>query len=168
MAHPGGVLTFGQLGALGVGFGLAAGAAYARPGKPVVQISGDGAIGFHLQEFETMVRQKLPIVTVVLNNSCWGQSLHGQQILYGENYSCISVLGDIKYHEIAKGFGCYGERVDTLDEIGPAIARAFASGLPGCIDVTVDAEVVLPMTAAMLGEPADNEVMVPYYENIQL
>jgi acetolactate synthase-1/2/3 large subunit len=78
------------------------------------------------------------------------------------------VLGDIKYHEIARGFGCYGERVDTLDEIGPAIARAFASGLPGCIDVTVDADVVLPMTAAMLGEPADNEVMVPYYENIQL
>jgi hypothetical protein len=34
--------------------------------------------------------------------------------------------------------------------------------------VTVDADVVLPMTAAMLGEPADNEVMVPYYENIQL
>lgn len=168
VAHPGGVLTFGQLGALGVGFGLAVGAAYARPGKPVVQISGDGAIGFHLQEFETMVRQKLPIVTVVLNNSCWGQSLHGQQILYGENYSCISVLGDIKYHEIARGFGCYGERVDNLDEIGPAIARAFASGLPGCIDVTVDADVVLPMTAAMLGEPADNEVMVPYYENIQL
>ncbi|GLK43893.1 thiamine pyrophosphate-binding protein [Novosphingobium resinovorum] len=168
VSHPGGVLTFGQLGALGVGFGLAIGAAYARPGKPVVQISGDGAIGFHLQEFETMVRQKLPIVTVVLNNSCWGQSLHGQQILYGENYSCISVLGDIRYHEIAQGFGCYGERVTTLEEIGPAIARAFASGKPGCIDVTVAAEVVLPMTAAMLGEARDDEVMVPYYENIQL
>ncbi|MET0366241.1 MAG: thiamine pyrophosphate-binding protein [Sphingobium sp.] len=168
VSHPGGVLTFGQLGALGVGFGLAVGAAYARPGKPVLQITGDGAVGFHLQEFETMVRQKLPIVTVVLNNSCWGQSLHGQQILYGENYSCISLLGDIKYHDIAKGFGCYGERVTTLEEIGPAIARAFASGLPGCIDVTVDPDVVLPMTAAMLGEPAPNEVMVPYYENIQI
>ncbi|MFT3965722.1 MAG: thiamine pyrophosphate-binding protein [Sphingobium sp.] len=168
VSHPGGVLTFGQLGALGVGFGLAQGAAYARPGKPVLQISGDGALGFHLQEFETWVRQKLPIVTVVLNNSCWGQSLHGQQILYGQNYSCISLLGDIKYHDIAKGFGCYGERVTELGEIGPAIARAFASGKPGCIDVTVDAELVLPMTAAMLGEPAENEVMVPYYENIQL
>lgn len=168
VSHPGGVLTFGQLGALGVGFGLAQGAAYARPGKPVVQISGDGALGFHLQEFETMVRQKLPIVTVVLNNSCWGQSLHGQQILYGQDYSCISLLGDIKYHEIAKGFGCYGERVTTLEEVAPAIARAFASGRPGCIDVTVDADIVLPMTAAMLGEPAENEVMVPYYENIQL
>lgn len=165
--HPGGVLTFGQLGALGTGFGFAIGAAYARPGQPVVQISGDGAIGFHLQEWETMVRQRLPIVTVILNNSCWGQSIHGQQILYGENYSCISVLGDIKYHEIAKGFGCYGERVTTLNEIGPAIARAFASGLPGCIDVTVDADIVLPMTAAMLGDAAEGEVMVPYYENFR-
>lgn len=168
VAHPGGVLTFGQLGALGTGFGFALGAAYARPGKPVVQITGDGAVGFHLQEFETMVRQRLPIVTVVLNNSCWGQSIHGQQILYGENYSCISLLGDIKYHEIAQGFGCYGERVTTLDEIGPAIARAFASGKPGCIDVTVDADLVLPMTAAMLGEAAPGEVMVPYYENFAL
>jgi acetolactate synthase-1/2/3 large subunit len=163
-----GVLTFGQLGALGLGFGFAIGAAYARPGKPVVQITGDGAVGFHLQEFETMVRQRLPVVTVVLNNSCWGQSLHGQQILYGANYSCISLLGDIKYHEIAQGFGCYGERVTKVEEIGPAIARAFASGLPGCIDVTVDPDVMLPMTAAMLGEPADDEVMVPYYENIKL
>lgn len=166
--HAGGVLTFGQLGALGLGFGFAIGAAYARPGKPVVQITGDGAVGFHLQEFETMVRQRLPVVTVVLNNSCWGQSLHGQQILYGANYSCISLLGDIKYHEIAQGFGCYGERVTKVEEIGPAIARAFASGLPGCIDVTVDPDVMLPMTAAMLGEPADDEVMVPYYENIKL
>ena len=166
-AHPGGVLTFGQLGALGLGFGLAIGAAHARPGKPVVQISGDGAIGFHLQEFETMARQKLPVVTVVLNNSCWGQSLHGQQILYGQNYSCISLLGDVKYHEIAKGFGCYGERVTRIEEIGPAIGRAFASGQPGCIDVTVDADIVLPMTAAMLGEAAEDEVMVPYYENFK-
>ncbi|MEH3046269.1 thiamine pyrophosphate-binding protein [Sphingomonas adhaesiva] len=168
VAHAGGVLTFGQLGALGTGFGFALGAAYARPGKPVVQITGDGAVGFHLQEFETMVRQRLPIVTVVMNNSCWGQSIHGQQILYGPNYSCISVLGDIKYHEIAQGFGLYGERVTTLDEIGPAIARAFASGKPGCIDVVVDADLVLPMTSAMLGEAGPDEVMVPYYENFKL
>lgn len=167
VSHPGGVLTFGQLGALGTGFGFAIGAAYARPDKPVVQITGDGAVGFHLQEFETMVRQRLPVVTVVLNNSCWGQSIHGQQILYGPNYSCISLLGDIKYHEIAQGFGCYGERVTKLEEIGPAIARAFASGKPGCIDVTVDADVVLPMTTAMLGDAAEGEVMVPYYENFR-
>ncbi|WP_375251219.1 thiamine pyrophosphate-binding protein [Sphingomonas sp.] len=168
VAHPGGVLTFGQLGALGIGFGFALGAAYARPGKPVVQITGDGAVGFHLQEFETMVRQRLPIVTVVMNNSCWGQSIHGQQILYGPNYNCLSVLGDIKYHEIAQGFGLYGERVTTLEDIGPAIARAFASGKPGCIDVVIDADLVLPMTSAMLGEAGPDEVMVPYYENFKL
>jgi acetolactate synthase-1/2/3 large subunit len=162
------VLTFGQLGALGIGFGFALGAAYARPGKPVVQITGDGAVGFHLQEFETMVRQRLPIVTVVMNNSCWGQSIHGQQILYGPNYNCLSVLGDIKYHEIAQGFGLYGERVTTLEDIGPAIARAFASGKPGCIDVVIDADLVLPMTSAMLGEAGPDEVMVPYYENFKL
>lgn len=166
--HPGGVVTFGQLGALGTGFGFALGAAYARPGKPVMQITGDGAMGFHLQELETYVRHKLPIVTVVMNNDCWGQSLHGQQILYGRNYSCISRLGDIAYQEIGAGFGCHAERVTELDQIGPAIRRAFASGKPGVIDISVDAELVLPMTAAMLGEASETEIMVPYYENIPL
>ena len=168
VSHPGGVCTYGQLGALGIGMGFAIGAAHARPGHPVIQISGDGAIGFHLQEFEPMVRQRLPIITVILNNNAWGMSIHGQQILYGENYSCISVLGDIRYHEVARGFGLYGERVTKLEEIGPAIGRALASGLPACIDVTVDLDLVAPGTSAMLGDGAANEIMVPYYENIPL
>lgn len=166
--HPGGVCTYGQLGALGIGMGFAIGAAHARPGHPVIQVTGDGAIGFHLQEFEPMVRQRLPIVTVVLNNNAWGMSIHGQQILYGENYSAISVLGDVRYHEVAKGFGCYGERVARLEDIGPAIGRALDSGLPGCIDVTVDLDVVAPGTSAMLGDGSPTEIMVPYYENIPL
>jgi acetolactate synthase-1/2/3 large subunit len=168
VSHPGGVCTYGQLGSLGIGMGFAIGAAHARPGHPVIQITGDGAVGFHLQEFEPMVRQRLPIVTVVLNNNAWGMSLHGQQILYGANYSAISVLGDVRYHEVAKGFGCYGERVTSIEEIGPAIHRALASGLPGCIDVSVDVDVVAPGTSAMLGDGGPKEIMVPYYENIPL
>lgn len=166
--HPGGVCTYGQLGALGIGMGFAIGAAHARPGHPVIQVTGDGAIGFYLQAFELMVRQRLPIIAVVLNNNAWGMSIHGQQILYGENYSAISVLGDVRYHEIAKAFGCYGERVERLEDIGPAIGRAVASGLPGCIDVTVDLDVVAPGTSAMLGDGSPTEIMVPYYENTPL
>lgn len=168
VSHPGGVCTYGQLGALGIGMGFAIGAAHARPGHPVIQISGDGAIGFHLQEFEPMVRQRLPIITVILNNNAWGMSIHGQQILYGENYSCISVLGDVRYHEVAKGFGLHGERVTRLEDVGPAIERAIASGGPACIDVTVDLDLVAPGTSAMLGDGSPKEIMVPYYENIPL
>jgi acetolactate synthase-1/2/3 large subunit len=78
------------------------------------------------------------------------------------------VLGDVRYHDVAKGFGCYGERVARLEDIGPAIGRALDSGLPGCIDVTVDLAVVATGTEAMLGDGSPTEIMVPYYENIPL
>ena len=83
---PGQFVSNGYLGLLGAGMGLAIGAQYARPAARVVQIASDGAVGFHLQDFDTMVRRKLPIVTVVLNNRIWGMSLHGQQMLYGKDY----------------------------------------------------------------------------------
>lgn len=164
--RPGGVLAFGQLGALGTGMGMALGAATARPNQPVLHIIGDGAMGFHIQEFETFARHKRPIVTVILNNSCWGMSIHGQQILYGDNYNCVSLLPDTPYQDVARAMGCHGERVDRIEDIGPAMARAFASGLPACVNVMTAPEIVLPATAAMLGEPGANEIMVPYYENI--
>lgn len=168
VSHPGGICTYGQLGALGIGMGFALGAAYARPDHPVIQIAGDGAIGFHLQEFETMARQHLPIITVVLNNNAWGMSIHGQQVLYGGNYNCITTLGDVPYHNVAKAFGLHAERVTRLDEIGPAIARAIQSRGPACIDVTVDLDLVAPGTVAMLGDPDSDEIMIPYYENIPI
>src|SRR5690606_38651590 len=86
---PGSVMTTGYLGCLGVAPGFAIGAQIGRPSERVVVISGDGAAGFNIQEFDTMVRHNLPIVTVILNNQIWGMSIHGQQILYGANYSAI-------------------------------------------------------------------------------
>lgn len=163
---PGGVLSFGQLGALGTGMGMAIGAQVAMPARRVVHLCGDGAIGFNLQEFDTMARHRLPVVSVIFNNSAWGMSLHGQQLLYGEHYDCVSKLPDIAYEKVAAALGCHMERVHTLDELAPAMARAFASGRPACINVDTAAEIMLPATAAMLGDPAPGEVMVPYYENI--
>lgn len=163
-AVPGGVQVFGQLGALGTGMGMALGAA--SVGRQVVQITGDGALGFHLQEFDSYARHGLPVVTVILNNSVWGMSLHGQQILYGDDYNCISRLPDTAYEKVAEALGCYAERVDRIEDIAAAMARAFASGKPACINVTTAPEVMLPATQAMLGEVVEGEIMVPYYENI--
>ena len=49
-------------------------------------VTGDGSAGFHIQEFETMVRHGLPIITIILNNQAWGMSWHGQMQLFGENF----------------------------------------------------------------------------------
>lgn len=166
---PGRYLGTGYLGCLGVGPGFSIGAQIACPDRRVVQITGDGAMGFHIQEFDTMVRRKLPIVTAVLNNQVWGMSIHGQQIMYGKDYSAISKLGDTRYADIAVAFGCHGETVTRYKEIASAMERALASGKPACLDIRVDAEVVHPGTVAALGAHGKaDEIMIPYYENIPL
>ncbi len=164
---PGQFATAGYLGLLGGGMGQAIGMQMARPDRRVVQIAGDGAIGFHLQEFETMVRHRLPIVTVVLNNRVWGMSLHGQQILFGESYDAISRLSDdTNYARIAEGFGCYGETVTRAEDVAPAMRRALDANRPACLDVRTDPTVVHPVMHGMLRAGAPGEVVIPYYESI--
>jgi acetolactate synthase-1/2/3 large subunit len=165
---PGRVMSHGYLGCLGIGPGFAIGARTALANRRVVHMTGDGAMGFHIQEFDTMVRHGLPIVTVVLNNRVWGMSIHGQQIMFGANYNVITRLGDTRYADIAAAFGCHAEQVKRFEDIAPAMERAFASGRPACIEIMIDADVVHPATLAMLGKAAEehDEITVPYYENI--
>jgi Thiamine pyrophosphate-requiring enzymes [acetolactate synthase, pyruvate dehydrogenase (cytochrome), glyoxylate carboligase, phosphonopyruvate decarboxylase] len=167
-SEPGGIIAPGNLGCLGTGPGQSIGAQEAAPGRRVLQITGDGASGFHIGEFDVMRRRSLPVMTVILNNEIWGMSLHGQQMMYGTNYSAIAALGGTQYASIAKSFGCYGERVTRFADIGPACQRAWDSGLPSCIEIMTDKDVTHPVTAAALGAPGEGEAvtLIPYYENI--
>jgi acetolactate synthase-1/2/3 large subunit len=136
----------------------------------VVHLTGDGALGFHIPDFDTMVRHGLPILNVVLNNQVWGMSIHGQQIMYGADYHAISKLGGTHYANIAQGFGLLSERVTTMDGLHAALQRALAHDGPSFIEVMTDADVVHPTTVNMLGQvPAGSrDVMIPYYENIRM
>lgn len=166
--RPASVLSHGYLGCLGIGPGFAIGAQLAFPERRVVHLTGDGALGFHIQEFDTMVRHRLPVVNVVLNNQVWGMSIHGQQIMFGGNYNVISKLGGTCYSDIAGAFGLHSERVTRFGDLAGALQRAFACGGPAFIEVMTDAEVVHPVTVAMLGqvEEGSDDVLIPYYENI--
>ncbi|MGU3586777.1 thiamine pyrophosphate-binding protein [Rhodococcus sp. C26F] len=164
---PGGVLRLGYLGCLGVGPGFAIGAHRARPDAPVVIITGDGAAGFHIQEFDTMARHNIPVVTVVFNNAVWGMSIHGQEAVYGDRGVVVSELADSAYEKVAEAFGGYGERVQSTAAIADAMKRAFAAGVPACLNVEIDPTVVHPITTIMLGDvTSSDEIVVPYYENI--
>lgn len=164
---PGQYINNGYLGLLGAGMGFAIGAQLARPGKRVVQIAGDGAVGFHLQDLDTMVRRRLPIVTVVMNNRIWGMSLHGQQLLYGEGYDAISRLAEeTSYARIAEGFGCYAETVTRAAEVGPAMQRALSSGRAAVLDVRTDPACTHPRMNLMLKPIAEGDIVIPYYESI--
>jgi len=76
-------LCHGYLGSMGVGMGVALGAQAAARDRPVVLVTGDGAVGYSLAEFDSMVRARLLVVVVVLNNRAWGATLHAQQLTLG-------------------------------------------------------------------------------------
>ena len=166
---PGLYLGNGYLGTLGVGQGYAIGLARARPGKPVAAIMGDGAAGFHIGEFDTMARHGLPILTVIFNNGGWGMSRHGQELVFGKERLAAVHLARSDYHVVAQGLGCDGEQVSRLQDIGPAVARAQASGRPTCLNILTDPEIVHPAVPMMIGRvDAEDEIAIPYYENIPI
>jgi acetolactate synthase-1/2/3 large subunit len=136
--RPGSYLTHGFLGAVGHGLGLSLGAQVAYPGRRVLCLAGDGAVGFTIAEFDTMVRLGLPIVVVVMNNRSWAASQHFQEMVSGKDRLVGTQLADTRYDEVAAGFGCYAQRVTELADLGPAIQAAFGTGKPACINVIVD------------------------------
>lgn len=164
--HPGQYLTAGYLGTLGFGQGFAMAAAVAHPGRSVVLISGDGALGFNLQEFDTMARHKLPVITVVMNNACWAMSKNAQDLVFGEARRSAVMLEDTAYEQVAIALGCHGERVTDANEIAPALARARASGKPACINIATDPDIMHPITFGMAGtDPKKGKISMPYYQN---
>jgi acetolactate synthase-1/2/3 large subunit len=142
-ARPGGWLDPGPFGCLGTGLGYAIAARIARPSSQVVLMLGDGAAGFSLMDVDTLVRHQLPVVMVVGNNSGWGLEKHPMRMLYG--YDVAAELGSqTRYDEVARALGGAGELVTQPAEIGPALDRAFASGVPYLVNVVTDPEVAYP------------------------
>lgn len=140
----GSYITHGFLGAVGFGLGLSLGAQVAHPKRPVLCLVGDGAIGFTIAEFDTMVRHGLPIVVLVMNNRSWAASQHFQEIVSGSDKVLGTRLGEARYHDVAKAFGANGIHITKLDDLGTAIKGAFASGKPTCINVEIDVSPIPP------------------------
>lgn len=125
---------FHEPGMCQLGFGLPYALALQRlhPGRLVVNITGDGAFGFTLQELDTARRLALPVLNVVHNNAAWGIIRHGQRKALDFEYG--TALDGCDYAAIARGFGCHGEVVDDATQIPAALQRARASGLPAVLD----------------------------------
>jgi len=125
------------MGHLGVGIPYSIGAKFAFPDRPCVNIVGDGSFLFNVQELDTAVRYKLPIINIIGNNECWGMIKSGQTYGWNKRYCDVDLPGT-DYAQIAKGFGCYAETVEKPDDIQPALQRAVDSGLPAVINVKME------------------------------
>ncbi len=142
-ARPGGWLDPGPYGCLGAGVGAAIAARLARPSSQVVLLLGDGAAGMSLMDVDTLVRHQLPVVMVCGNNSAWALEKGPMQMLYG--YDVIADLAPrTRYDEVVKALGGAGEMVTDPTQIGPALDRAFASGVPYLVNVITDVDATYP------------------------
>lgn len=135
--QPGCWLDPGPLGCLGTGLGYAMAARVAHPDRQVVLLLGDGAAGFSLMDVDTLVRLGLPVVMVVGNNGIWGLEKHPMQLIYGYDVAC-DLQPATRYDEVVKALGGAGETVERPADLGGALARAFASGVPYLVNVLTD------------------------------
>ncbi|WP_286929177.1 MULTISPECIES: acetolactate synthase [Aeromicrobium] len=141
--RPGGWLDPGPYGCLGAGLGAAMAARIARPSSQVVLLMGDGAAGMSLIDVDTLVRHNLPVVIVVGNNSAWGLEKPPMQMLYGYDVAA-DLAPNTRYDQVVEALGGGGEFVTDPREIGPALDRAFASGVPYLVNVATDVNALYP------------------------
>ncbi len=141
--RPGGWLDPGPYGCLGAGMGAAIAARLTRPSSQVVLLYGDGAAGMSIIDVDTLVRHNLPVVMIVGNNSAWGLEKGPMNFLYGYDVAA-DLAPNTRYDQIATALGGGGEMVTDPREIGPALDRAFASGVPYLVNVITDVNAMYP------------------------
>jgi len=121
-------LGWGKTTQLGYGLGLAMGAKLAAPDKLCINVWGDAAIGFTGMDFETAVRERIPILSILLNNFSMAIELKVMPIST-EKYRSTDISGD--YAAMARAFGGHGERIEQPEDIIPAIQRGIAATKEG-------------------------------------
>jgi len=127
-------IGWGKTTQLGYGLGLAMGAKLACPDKLCINVWGDAAIGFTGMDFETGVRERIPILSILLNNSAMAVELD-QMPVATERYRSTDISGD--YAALARALGGHGERVTDVAQIAPAIRRGIAAteaGRPALVE----------------------------------
>jgi len=152
---PRGYIGWGKSTQLGTGYGIAMGAKLACPDKLVVNVMGDLAFGTTGMEVETAVRERIPIMTVILNNSCMGGYGHHMPAA-SERYGSNRLSGD--YTAVAKGLGAHAERIDRPGDVVAAIQRGVAAtrqGKPVVLEMITKEEPVYPLAARVIQEVGD-------------
>lgn len=130
------ILADPGMGHLGFGLPFANAAKLAHPDRPVICITGDGALGCTVQELETAARCGLNIVVIVFNDSYWGMYKPFGEMLQNPEFG--TRLTKVDFARVAEGFGCYGQNAASLDALPGALHRALQAGRPSLINVEVE------------------------------
>src|SRR5438270_1072151 len=153
-------LGWGKSTQLGTGLGMALGAKLAQPDKLVVNIMGDLAFGTVGMEVETAVRERLPIMTVILNNSVMGGYGHHMPTA-SSRYGANRLSGS--YARVAEALGAHAERIEQPGDVRAAVERGIAANRDGrtvVLEMITSEEPVYPVAGQLLRE-AESEALVP-------
>jgi acetolactate synthase-1/2/3 large subunit len=143
----------GALGCLGVGVPFAVAAALTLPGRRVIAVVGDGALGFTAMEVDTAVRRGARVLVVVANNAGWNIERRDQIERFGGNLVGVELPG-CRYDLLARSLGAHGERVEDVAALPETLRRRLANA-PALVDVRVSREPVSPDSrSGMAGVPA--------------
>jgi acetolactate synthase-1/2/3 large subunit len=151
---PRGYIGWGKSTQLGTGYGIAMGAKLANPDKLVINVMGDLAFGTAGMEVETAVREKIAIMTVLLNNSCMGGYGHHMPNA-SQAFNSNKLSGD--YAGVAKALGAYSEKVERPEDVVGAIKRgiqATQEGRPVLLEMITKEEPVYPAAVHVLKDAA--------------
>ncbi len=135
--EPRSLMTSLDLGGLGFSFPAAIGASFAAPNRPVINFNGDGGFLFNAQEFETAVRYRQKLITVVMNNDCWGSEKAYQRYAFNERYVGADTVNP-RFDKYAELFGGTGFYVERPEDIGNAMLEALKVDGPSIIEIPTD------------------------------
>ena len=151
------LITSGGLGTMGFGFPAAMGAAVASKNGYILNIAGDGSIQMNIQELMTCVDYKFKVINCIINNGYLGMVRQWQEKIYNEHYSQTHISSP-DYVKLAQSYGALGIRVESEDEIIPALELAVSYDGPVMIDFICESfEMVYPWVLA--GQPIDKVLL---------
>lgn len=130
-------VTTGYQGTLGYGFPTAIGVKVAMPDRAVVSITGDGGFMFGMPELASAAQQDIGLITIVFNNSSFGNVRRDQQLKFNSNLIGADLVNP-DFVKLAESFGVAGHRVDSPDALKPVLAKAIDADKPAIIEVTIE------------------------------
>ncbi|MBR1671816.1 MAG: biosynthetic-type acetolactate synthase large subunit [Fretibacterium sp.] len=148
-SYPGQLITSGGFGTMGFGLGAAIGAQVGNPDKTILHVTGDGSFRMNCNELCTEQFYRLPIITLLFNNSTLGMVRQWQHLIYKERYCQTTLDRGPDFVALAGAYGLNGRRVRSVDELSDALRQAMAAredGVGSIIDchINID-EMVRPM-----------------------
>ena len=105
--------------------------------RPVVALIGDGSLGMSMGELETVLRERLPVCIVIMNDLGYGNIRQEELHYYGDRVIGVDFV-DVDYAAIARGFGMAAHRAETGADLSAAMRTILASGAPGLVDARID------------------------------